>query len=134
MVTRVELEVEVPEGDEPGASREALLRRKAFERCDERDLAEMEPLLDRLARKLARRRSRRLVPAPRGRADPRRSFRRALATGGELVTLARRAHPIERPRLVLLDPQLARRCPRPRGIRCHSTCAWRSVRCAASRP
>jgi uncharacterized protein with von Willebrand factor type A (vWA) domain len=96
------VEVAVPEGDEPGASREALFRKKPFERCDERDLAAMEPLLERLAHRLAHRRSRRLVPARKGRADVRRSFRRALATGGELVALARRAHPVERPRIVFL--------------------------------
>jgi uncharacterized protein with von Willebrand factor type A (vWA) domain len=94
---------EVAEGEEPGYSRDALLRRKPFDRCDERDLARMERLLARLAEQLATRRSRRLVPAPaRGSADLRRSLRRALSTGGELLSLARRAHPVETPRLVVL--------------------------------
>jgi uncharacterized protein len=92
-----------PEGDEPGASREALFRRKPFDRCDERDLAEMEPLLVRLARQLATRRSRRLRPTRgRGRADLRRSLRAAVATGGELLALARRARRVETPKLVFL--------------------------------
>jgi uncharacterized protein len=94
---------EEAEGDQPGYSRDALLRKKAFDRCDERDLVRMERLLVRLAERLATRRSRRLVPvAARGQADLRRSLRRALSTAGELVSLARRAHPIETPRLVVL--------------------------------
>jgi len=98
-----EAEVEVPEGDEPGYSREALLRRKPFDRCDDRDLAEMERIMARLARRLATRRSRRLAPARgRGIPDLRRSLRRVLATGGELLSLARRERPVETPRLVVI--------------------------------
>lgn len=88
--------------EEPGYSRDALLRRKPFEQCDDRDLARMERLLLRLAERLATRRCRRLVPSVRGRADLRRSMRRAFSTGGELMSLARREHPVETPRLVLL--------------------------------
>jgi uncharacterized protein len=96
-------EAETPDGDKPGASAQALYRGKPFEHCDERDLAAMEPLLDRLAQRLATRRSRRWVAAHgRGRADIRRSMRRAASTGGELLRLARRARPIETARLVLL--------------------------------
>ncbi|HSD80947.1 MAG TPA: hypothetical protein VLB47_09805, partial [Solirubrobacteraceae bacterium] len=74
---------DVPEGTIPGYSAEALLRRKPFDECTAADLAAMERLLERLASKLATRRSRRLVPSPaRGAADLRRSFRRAVATGG----------------------------------------------------
>jgi len=63
----------------------------------------MERLLLRLASKLATRRSRRLVPSPRrGTADLRRSFRRAIGTGGEFLSLARRARAVEEPRLVVL--------------------------------
>ena len=90
-------------GGEPGWSPEALLRRKPFDECSAADLAAMERLLTRLASKLATRRSRRLVPAPaRGAADLRRSFRRALGTGGEFLALARRARAVEEPRLVVL--------------------------------
>jgi uncharacterized protein with von Willebrand factor type A (vWA) domain len=93
-----------PQGDEPGYSPEALLRHKPFDGdWSARDLARMERLLARLARRLATRRSRRLVPARgRGRADVRASYRRALRTSGELVHLARRARAIDRPRVVLL--------------------------------
>jgi uncharacterized protein with von Willebrand factor type A (vWA) domain len=94
---------ETPGADVPGYSPEARLRRKPFDRCCETDLAAMERLLARLALRLATRRSRRLVPVrTRGIADLRRSFRRAIATRGEFVELARRARAVEQPRLVLL--------------------------------
>lgn len=91
------------EGDQPGYSPEALLRRKPFEATwSDRDRIRMERLLERLARRLATRKSRRLVPAPTGRADVRASYRRALRTRGELVSLARRARAIEEPRVTFL--------------------------------
>jgi uncharacterized protein with von Willebrand factor type A (vWA) domain len=86
-----------------GYSPEAMLRRKPFDECTERDLAEMEKLLARLALALATRKSRRLLPTRgRGRVDPRRSLRRAIATDGEILRLARRARAVEEPRLVVL--------------------------------
>ncbi len=90
-------------GDRPGYSPEALLRRKPFDQCSAADFAEMEHLLARLVPVLATRKSRRLVPVRgRGIADPRRSFRRAVGTGGELIVLARRARAIEEPEFVVL--------------------------------
>ena len=90
-------------GDVPAYSPEALLRRKSFEECTPDDLAAMERLLAGLASRLATRPSRRLVPTRgRGRHDPRRSFRRALATDGEFLEFARRSRAIEEPRLVVL--------------------------------
>jgi uncharacterized protein with von Willebrand factor type A (vWA) domain len=101
-VTPAEAGVEAESGA-PGYSRAALLRRKPFDECTERDLADMERLLSRLSLRLATERSRRLVPTRgRGRVDLRRSFRRSLATGGELLSLARRARAVEIPRLVVL--------------------------------
>jgi len=95
--------VEVRQGEEPGWSPEAILRRKPFEECTPADLAAMEPLVARLALSLATRRSRRRRPVRgRGEVDLRRSFRRAVGQGGEFLSLARRARPIERPRLVAL--------------------------------
>ncbi|MFQ5550325.1 MAG: VWA domain-containing protein [Gemmatimonadales bacterium] len=92
-----------PDTGDPGYSPEALLRRKPFDEYDDQDLKEMRRLLRRLKLRLATRRSRRLVPSSGpGVVDLRRSFRRSLAAGGDLFPLARRAHPIERPRLVLL--------------------------------
>jgi uncharacterized protein len=87
----------------PGYSPAALLRRKPFDRFDARDMAAMERLLAGLSLRLATERSRRLVPTRgRGVVDLRRSFRRSLGTGGELLSLARRARAVELPRLVLL--------------------------------
>ena len=96
-------EAESPRGDEPGYSAEALLRAKPFEACSESDLAAMERLLPKLLARLATRRSRRFVPARgRGRMDPRRSFRDAISTDGELLRLARRARVVERAKIVAL--------------------------------
>lgn len=86
-----------------GYSPEALLRRKPFEAWSERDLRVMDRVMARLALRLATRRSRRLVPTRGpGTPDLRRSLRRVVAAGGEAIGLARRARPIERPKLVLL--------------------------------
>ena len=96
---------EAAQSDEgrPGYSPRAVLRRKSFEVCTGDELAEMERLLSQVVRRIATRRSRRLVPSPRGRViDIRRSFRRSLAQGGELVDLARRDRALERPHLVVL--------------------------------
>jgi hypothetical protein len=95
------------EGKRPAASPIALLRRKSFDAgaWSAAELAEMERMLARIARRLATCRSRRMVPArgaARGRIDPRRSYRRALATGGELMRFARRMRAVEEPRLVFL--------------------------------
>jgi uncharacterized protein with von Willebrand factor type A (vWA) domain len=99
----IESNTDAPDGKVPGYSPEVLLRRKPFDQCSAADLAAMERLLLRLASKLATRRSRRLVPSPRrGTADLRRSFRRAIGTGGEFLSLARRARAVEEPRLVVL--------------------------------
>ena len=91
------------DGGRPGYSPRAVLRRKSFELCTEEELAEMGRLLSQVVRRMATRRSRRLVPSGRGRViDIRRSFRRSLAQGGELVDLARRDRAVERPHLVVL--------------------------------
>ncbi len=88
---------------EPGYSPEAVLRRKPFDQIAAGELQAMEILLARLARRLATRPSRRRVPVSgRGEVDLRRSFRRSLAHGGEMVALARRARPVEEPRLLVL--------------------------------
>ena len=91
------------DGDQPGYSPDAILRKKPFDQCSARDLAEMERLLARLSLKLATRPSRRFVPTRgRGLVDLRRSFRRAVGTRGEFLSLAKRARAVEEPRLVLL--------------------------------
>ena len=96
-------ERETRRGDTPGYSPEASLRRKAFEECSPAELSAMESIVERLALRLATRKSRRLVPTRgRGRMDLRRSFRDAVATDGEFLKLARRARAVEEPRLVVL--------------------------------
>jgi uncharacterized protein with von Willebrand factor type A (vWA) domain len=96
-----------PDGDQPAFSPAALLRRKSFDQraWSPQEMAAMERALARLARRLAAHRSRRLVAASalaRGRIDPRRSYRRALRTWGEILGFARRARALDQPRLVFL--------------------------------
>jgi uncharacterized protein len=87
----------------PGYTSDVVLRRKPFEQCSPRDLAEMERLLARLAPRWAARKSRRLIPVRgRGHPDLRRSFRRAIGTGGEMIALARRGRALDDPRVVVL--------------------------------
>ena len=94
---------ETTSGDTPGYSSDVLLRRKPFDDWSADDLPAMERLLARAARRLRCRPSRRLVPVrARGRVDPRRSFRRAVGTGGEFLSLARRDRAVEKPDVVLL--------------------------------
>ena len=94
---------ETPAGDTPGYSSEVLLRRKPFDDWHPDDLPAMERLLARAARRLRCRPSRRLVPVrARGRVDLRRSLRRAVGTGGEFLSLARRDRAVEKPEVVLL--------------------------------
>jgi uncharacterized protein len=91
------------DGSTPGYTRDIVLRRKPFEECSARDLAEMEHLLARLERRWAARKSRRLTPVRgRGLPDLRRSFRRAVSTSGEMVSLAHRARARDEPRVVVL--------------------------------
>jgi len=87
----------------PGYSPEQLLRRKPFDRISETEVKDIERLLTHLARRLATRRSRRLVPTSRrGLVDLRRSFRSALGSYGEVLRLARRARALEEPRIAML--------------------------------
>jgi uncharacterized protein len=94
------------EDGEPAFSPVAMLRRRSFDGAwAGQDVAEMERLLARLARRLAAHRGRRLTPAStlaRGRVDLRRSYRRALRTSGELLGFARQQRAADQPRLVFL--------------------------------
>jgi len=79
------------------------LARRSFAELDEHEVRALERVLDRLALKLATRRSRRTRPAARrGFVDLRRSLRAAVRHDGEIVRLARRRRRVERPRIVLL--------------------------------
>ena len=98
-----EPEREAAGGDPPGYSSDVILRRKPFDDWCADDLPAMERLLARAARRLRCRPSRRLVPVRAGgRVDLRRSFRRAVGTGGEFLSLARRDRAVEKPDVVLL--------------------------------
>jgi len=98
-----DVERDVEEGDAPGYSPDASLRVKSFEACSAAELSALEAVLRRLVLRVATAKSRRLVPTRgRGRVDPRRSFRSAVATDGEFLRLARRARAVEEPRLVVL--------------------------------
>ena len=98
-----EREREAPVGDRPGSSADVLLRRKPFDDWNADDLPAMERLLARAVRRWRCRPGRRLVPVRAGgRPDLRRSFRRAVGTGGELLALARRDRAVEKPDVVLL--------------------------------
>ena len=102
-LTEHELRQPATEASAPGYTSDIVLRRKPFEECSERDLADMERLLERLAPRWAAKKSRRLKPVRgRGLPDIRRSFRRASSTGGELLRLARRARAPDDPRVVVL--------------------------------
>ncbi len=98
-----ERERETTGGDRPGCSADVLLRRKPFDDWRADDLPAMERLLAQAARRWRCRPGRRLVPVRAGgRADLRRSLRRAVGTGGELLSLARRDRAVEKPDVVLL--------------------------------
>ena len=98
-----EPEREAAGGGLPGYSSDVILRRKPFDDWCADDLPAMERLLARAARRLRCRPSRRLVPVRAGgRVDLRRSFRRAVGTGGEFLSLARRDRAVEKPDVVLL--------------------------------
>src|SRR5262249_27052136 len=91
-------EPERPEGDEPGYSSEAMLRRKPFDQLSASDVAAMERLLVRLALRFAARRSRRLVPTRgRGVVDLRPNLPSALRTERHLFRLAPRPRALQAP-------------------------------------
>ncbi len=96
-------DVRIPQGDTPAFSPVARYRGTPPAVPDDTELRQMTRMLERLARRLATRRSRRLVPVrARGTADLRRTFRRTAARGGALLPLARRDRLVEHPRLVVL--------------------------------
>ena len=81
------------------------LRRRDFGELDAAELQTVQEAMDRLARRLPLRRSRRLAPAPRGaQLDLRRTLRGSLRTGGDPLRLLRRARRVKpRPLLLLCD-------------------------------
>jgi uncharacterized protein with von Willebrand factor type A (vWA) domain len=87
----------------PGASDSAGLGRKDFAALDSEELAQIERLAGRIARKLAARPSRRWAAAARGRRiDLRRTIRRSLSNSGEAVELRFRRRKPRKTRIVAL--------------------------------
>ena len=91
---------ELPSAGGPRASSDEVLRAKNFDQWSEDEFRRLARLLPSL--RPPQRRSRRTRPSPRGKGiDLRRSVRRSLRGGGELVELHRRQR-VERPRPVVL--------------------------------
>ena len=86
-----------------GYTPEEQMRHKTFDECTSEDFVAMQQLLDRLARMLKTRYSRRRLLAKRGDVvDLRHSFRGSLAFGGEMIELSKTTRAVELPHLVLL--------------------------------
>jgi len=98
------------EGEEPGradlrasvASEIEVLRHRDVARLTAAERDEVHRMLALLKAGRQRRRSRRFVPAHRGRIDPRRTVRETLRRGGETARLRHRAHRTRPRRVVLL--------------------------------
>ncbi len=82
--------------------RKQLLADKPFSAMTEAELRKLRHEVTRLAQKLRQMVSLRRKVRRRGRLDPRRTLRRALATGGVPFRLVLKRRRIERPRLVVL--------------------------------
>ncbi|HEX5736424.1 MAG TPA: VWA domain-containing protein [Blastocatellia bacterium] len=88
----------------PVASDTASWAEKDFSRFTEDELEEISRLARRIVRRLARRPSRRWKPARRGpRILLRRTLRRSLSTGGELIELSFRRRKPRKTRLVVIS-------------------------------
>jgi uncharacterized protein with von Willebrand factor type A (vWA) domain len=84
-------------------SPQEILRHKDFALFNEEELSDARRFLADLRWNLVRRRSRRSRPNRRGRRlDVRRSIRRSVRYGGEMVDLARRGPKLKRRQLVLI--------------------------------
>ncbi|MBV8640400.1 MAG: VWA domain-containing protein [Verrucomicrobia bacterium] len=86
-----------------GASAVERLRKIDFSQVPQTDLAELERVSQRLLRRMSYRVSRRLRPAKcRGFVDLRRTIRRSIGRGGELIELSYKGHRRQPTRLVIL--------------------------------
>ena len=84
-------------------SDQEILRQKDFARLDEYELAAVQRLMSQIHWRLEPRRTRRRVQAPHGGLiDPRRTLRRNLRHGGEMLDLAFKARKYKRRPVVLL--------------------------------
>ncbi|HLW54141.1 MAG TPA: VWA domain-containing protein [Candidatus Angelobacter sp.] len=86
-----------------GATAVERLKKVDFSEIPRDDLADLEQLSTRLVRQMSLRLSRRLKAlAPSGLVDIRRSLRRSVTRGGELLELEFKAKKLQRSRLVIL--------------------------------
>jgi uncharacterized protein with von Willebrand factor type A (vWA) domain len=86
-----------------GASAVERLRKIDFSQVPQTDLGELERVSQRLLRRMSYRVSRRLRPAKsRDFVDLRRTIRRSIGRGGELIELSYKGHRRQRTRLVIL--------------------------------
>ncbi|MBV8175244.1 MAG: VWA domain-containing protein [Verrucomicrobia bacterium] len=86
-----------------GASAVERLRKIDFSQVPQADLAELERVSQRLLRRMSDRISRRLRPGKyRNAIDLRRTIRRSIGRGGELIELCYRGHRRQQSRLVIL--------------------------------
>ncbi len=91
------------EGDVPGYSPSPQNRRSVLPELSSREMAALEGIMRRWAKRLATLPSRRLEPSPgRGFVDLRRTLRRTVGTLGETVFLARRRRARSVQKLVFL--------------------------------
>jgi uncharacterized protein with von Willebrand factor type A (vWA) domain len=110
------------------ASRAEALRRKSFALCTRAELAELARLMARIRLVAPERRSRRLRSARAGRADLRRTLRRAFRTGGEPIERAWRERRRERRRLVFVVDASGSMSPYSRALLLFAHAAVRSER------
>jgi hypothetical protein len=86
-----------------GATAHERLKRTDFSQTPQNDLAELERIALRLLKQMALRLSRRLKSMKqRGQVDLRRTIRRNISRGGDLIDLSHKAKKIQQDRLVLL--------------------------------
>jgi uncharacterized protein len=86
-----------------GATAEERLKRTDFSQAPQDDLPELERISMRLLRLMSRRLSRRLKSMrQRRQVDLRRTIRRNISRGGDLIDLSHKARKIQRDRLVVL--------------------------------
>ena len=79
-----------------------LLQRKDFAQMNAAEIHAAKDALRRMVLPMEKVRLRRLVSAPRGRIDPRRTLRASLRTGGDMIELRHRRHDLKRPPIVVL--------------------------------
>ncbi|HEX7287333.1 MAG TPA: VWA domain-containing protein [Candidatus Angelobacter sp.] len=86
-----------------GATVQERLKRTDFSQTPQNDLAELERISMRLLKQMALRLSRRLKSMKqRGQVDLRRTIRRNISRGGDLIDLSYKARKIQQDRLVVL--------------------------------